>query len=129
MKHLAPIGLLVLSACSAAVHRETASRNGEVSTIVFHFQTGFDGTPVSLYVEDELVLQDVLTTDDRVGVARKVSWTSTSTGRLKGLVEMDHAAPTSFFIDARQGLYVGFSRDLDNGKLRIDQRIEPFAYD
>jgi hypothetical protein len=133
MNRIAPICLAMLSACSSGDHRLTQSSEGKPSavgnTVVLDFQTGFKGTSVDLELDGHRVLSGVLITDQRVGLARSIEITARSARHITAVITLDHRTRYSYQIQLDQGHYIGFSKNLNTGKLQMQQRQHPFEYD
>lgn len=131
MKRTAPIYLAALASCSLAGPQETSAPATAVSTntLVLAFQTGFSQTRVELYVDKKLLLDEALTTDQRIGLARNVTFTPRDSGEIDADIIIDRAARYSYSIQRDRGWYIGFSKDLDGGHLKMMQSQVPFEYD
>jgi len=123
----------MLSACSSGDHRHTQSSEGKPpaagNAVVLDFQTGFKGTPVDLQLDGRRVLSGVLITDQRVGLARSIEITAHHPRHITAVITVDHGARYSYEIQLDRGHYIGFSKNLDTGKLQMQQRQHPFEYD
>jgi hypothetical protein len=133
MNRIVPICLAILSACSSVDHRHTQSSGGKPSTVgnsVFlDFQTGFKATSVELELDGQRVFSGLLTTDQRVGLARSTEISARFDGHITAVITLDHGTRYSYEIQLDQGHYIGFSRNLDTGRLQMQQRQHPFEYD
>jgi hypothetical protein len=133
MKLLAPIGVAVLCACSGPEHgqarRPDPGAAPTAATVSLDFQTGFNRSQVVLEVDGRRVFSGTLTTDNRVGLARSFHVPEPDSRRLTVTVTLGQAAPETRLFELDRGRYLGFSRNLDTGRLQIEQREHPFEYD
>lgn len=132
MKRMAPICLAVLSACSGGGRghdHPPEGRSVDVDKVVFDFQSGFDHTPVELLLDGQLLFSAVLTTDERVGLARSIKLPARHPLPITVVIILNQGAQYSYRIQLDLGRYIGFSKNLDSGKLQMEQRHHPFEYD
>jgi hypothetical protein len=133
MKKIAPLCLAMLSACSSGGPRPAHSPEESViaddNTVVLDFQTGFRRTPVELQLDGEPVFSEVLTTDERVGLARSFTIHPRSRLGIDLVITLSGGEKYSYEIQLDRGHYIGISRNLDSRSLKLDQRQGPFEYD
>jgi len=133
MKRIAPLCLAMLSACSGDGHRTAHSTDENLiasrNTVVLDFQTGFKRTPVELQLDGERAFSEVLTTDERVGLARSFTIHPQSRLGIELVITLSGSQRYSYQIQLDRGHYVGICRNLDSGSLKLDQRQDPFEYD
>jgi hypothetical protein len=75
------------------------------------------------------VLSGLLTTDQRVGLARSIEISGRFAGHITAVIVLDHGTRYSYEIQLDQGHYIGFSKNLATGRLQMQQRQHPFEYD
>lgn len=133
MKRIAPICLAALSACSGDPKRHdprsAASQPAATNVLVINFQSGFKNTSIELDLDHQRVFSEVLTTDDRIGLARRIKVTPANSKRIEAVITLDNTAHYSYQIQLDRGHYIGFLKDLDSGRLKMKQSLIPFVYD
>jgi hypothetical protein len=131
MKSWLPICLTVLSAGCTGVQERSAGPavDARNRTVMIHFQTGFTGNWVHVKASGEPLFSGVLTTDNRIGLAATLRHSAPIEPALELTVTVDRSKTYPFSVDLKQGLYLGFKRNLDDGSIRLTQKPEPFVYD
>jgi hypothetical protein len=134
LKLIVPLCLAALSASCVAKQAKTeaARKRGESTEgkqLVIDFQYGFRSNHVDLRLDGRPVFTGVISTDDRIGLAHSVRFPMfDAKNRLEALLLVDDSKQQTFDIRMAKGLYVGFYKDLDDGKIRIEQSRRPFLY-
>jgi hypothetical protein len=132
VKALVPICLAALAACSTGSERHAAllsnSDSAAADTLVIDFQSGFKNNAVELDLDHKPILLEVLTTDNRVGLARSLKVEARDAQSVQVDITLDHVARYSYQIRPGRGRFIGFLKDLDTGKLEMKQSHEAFAY-
>jgi hypothetical protein len=98
--------------------------------LVIDFQYGFRSNQVELRLDGQTMFSGRLTTDDRVGLAKTIHLPLVpGKATLRALVVVDGSSQPAFDIRLARGRYVGFFKNLDDGKIGMEQSREPFLYD
>jgi hypothetical protein len=128
-RFLAISSSLFLTACAPASNPESPEASGTPRPITIDFQTGFQNASVKLFLNGRPVFDGVLTTDDRIGLAHSFEYTGALPNPVEARFVAAGQAPVLFTIDLNDGRYIGFSEDLDTGKIIMETSQEPFLYD
>lgn len=134
MKWIVPLCLAGLSAsCVTNQGRIEADREiGEPTDgrqLAIHFQSGFTSNHIDLQLDGRPVFTGVITTDNRIGLAHSMRFPiHQEKPTLEAFLILDNVKQQTFEIRLSKGLYVGFSKDLDDGKIRMEQSRSPFFY-
>jgi hypothetical protein len=130
-RFLAISSSLFLAACAPASksNPETPETVGTGTPITIDFQTGFQNASVKLLLNGQTVFDGVVTTDDTIGLAHSLEYTGAVQNPVEAEFHMEGRTPDRFTIDLNDGRYIGFSEDLDSGKILLEISREPFLYD
>ena len=131
MNGVLPICVAFMAAGCVAIEDTGQRRDVEVKKlpVTIDFQTGFTGEQVELSVDRKSIFSGVLTTDNRIGLARSIQHSPQRWPVLDLSVTVNESQSYSFRVNLERGRYLGFDRDLDDRIVRLSQERDPFVYD
>jgi len=132
MKSLLTLGMaMAATSCTGPQRMSDASHASDppIPPIMIDFQHGFRTNVVELQMNQQKIFSGVLTTDNRIGLAKHVPYFPHNTGSIDALVVVNGSERYAYRIRPDRGRNVGFYKDLDSGRLHMVQKKQPFLYD
>ena len=112
-----------LFGCSSKVPNESSKHNFEI-----HLQSWFSNTPVKVFFDDSLVLEDTVSTGSIIGIAKIIPM-NISEGKHKLRITANGSAEYEEIFEINSTLYVGVSYESARSNISFIFQNEQFYYD
>ena len=114
--------IALLCACDSSVSKSPENN------LHIHLQGGFNQTPVQVLLNGELVYDEIVTTDNALGLAGGASFLTQS--RLHMVeVRVAHDLLWQEVLITRSPLYLGVNFREDTNEIRVEKSRRPYLYD